>query len=199
MDKKQNSNLAYDMAIKKNNQKYFQEKLKKLLLPLFFLLFTTGTSFAQYDYLLEFEHLYPDCVDNEGNAPVFGGTYPDPWPKELILPEFPGGGEVQFTRFIYSNTEYPDVMETDSLRMKGIVYVEIVIDRCGRATKQKILQSVHPDYDAEALRIMQNLPVFKPGVLNGVRVRVALIVPVYFTRNNLPKNKYEDEYFEDYY
>ncbi len=177
----------------------FQSRMKKkAIISLFFLLFAVGMSFAQYDYLLEFEHLYPDCVDNEGSAPIFGGTYPDEWPKGLVLPEFPGGGEVQFTRFIHSSTEYPDVMETDSLRMKGIVYVEIVIDRCGRATKQKVLQSVHPEYDAEAMRIMQNLPVFKPGSLDGVRVRVALIVPVYFTRNQLPKKK-EDVYYDDYY
>jgi len=184
---------------KLNILEFFFKRFKGIFMFLFFLFFTTGTSFAQYDNLLEFERLYPDCVDNERNATVYGGTYPQPWPKKLVLPEFPGGGEVQFTRFIYHNTEYPDVMETDSVRLKGVVYVEVVIDRCGRATNQKVLQSVHPEYDAEALRILQNLPVFKPGSLDGVRVRVALTVPVYFTRNTMPRKKYEDDYYYDGY
>jgi len=172
---------------------------KTAIISLFFLLFT-GTSFAQYDYLLEFEHLYPDCVDNGEGAKIYGGTYRDKWPKDLNLPEFPGGGEVQFTRFIHSNTEYPDVMENDTLRLKGVVYVQIVIDRCGRAIRQEIVQSVHEEYDAEALRIMQNLPVFKPGSINGVRVQVALVVPVFFTRSTMPKKKDEEREFnfDDY-
>ncbi len=187
------------MTIKKKNQKYYQEQFKRLLLPLFFLLFTAGTSFAQFENLLEFEHLYPDCVDNGAGATIYGGTYPDPWPKGLTLPEFPGGGEVQFTRFVYASTDYPDVMAADSSRVKGVVYVEIVIDRCGKAIKQKVLESVAQEYDDEALRIMRELPVFKPGSLEGVRVQVALIVPVYFTRNNLPKKKNTDEYYYDDY
>ncbi|MDR1730335.1 MAG: energy transducer TonB [Prevotellaceae bacterium] len=187
------------MAIKKNNQIFFPEKFKRLFLSLFFLPFTAGTLFAQFENLLEFEYLYPDCVDNGAGATIYGGTYPDPWPKGLTLPEFPGGGEVQFTRFVYASTQYPDVMADDSTRLKGVVYVEIVIDRCGKAIKQKVLESVAPEYDDEALRIMRELPVFKPGSLNGVREQVALIIPVYFTRNNLPKKKNEDEYYYDDY
>jgi len=179
----------------------FLKKLKEFFVSLFFLLFTAGTSFAQYDYLLEFEHLYPDCVDDGAGATIYGGSYPNKWPKGLELPEFPGGGEVQFTRFIHSNTDYPDVVDEAGERLKGVVYVEIVIDRCGRATKQKVVQSIHDDYDAEALRIMTNLPVFKPGAVNGMRVQVALVVPVFFTRNTLPKKKHveDQEYnYDDY-
>ncbi len=195
------------MILHENNKSSFPGSFPKgfgrLFLFLFFLLFTSEILLAQYEYLLEFEELYPGCIDNEEST-IYGGSYPNEWPKELNLPVFPGGGEVQLTRFVHSNIDYPDVMISDSdtteIRLKGIVYVEVVIDRCGRATRQKIVNPVDELYDQEALRIMTNLPVFKPGSLDGERVKVALVVPVYFTRSTLPKKKQpEQEYnYEDY-
>jgi TonB family protein len=179
-------------------------------MPLFYLtiffLFLPFTLAAQYERYLEFEHLYPGCTDDEEST-IYGGTYPDKCPDELNLPIFPGGGDIELTRFVHHNIEYPDVVDsttaaTDSTpaithRPKGIVYVEVVVDRCGRATRQEVVQSVNEIYDQEALRIMKNMPVFKPGAIDGVRVKVALVIPVYFTRDELKKEK---EYFNyDYY
>ena len=56
----------------------------------------------------EFLNLYPDCVDNESS------TIYDPghWPKDLELPIFPDGGDVELIRYIYSNVVYPDVVDS---------------------------------------------------------------------------------------
>lgn len=143
----------------------------------------------------EYENLYPDCVDNQEST-IYGGTY-NGWPKALIPPEFPGGGDVELTRFVHSSIEYPHVVESyaypngpdkDSVEVlaKGTVVIQIVVDRCGRATRQEIVQSVNDEYDMEALRITQGLPVFKPGEMNGVRVKVALLIPFHFTRSKMP-------------
>jgi len=156
--------------------------------------------FAQYEYLTEFEKLYPGCVDDDESV-IFGGRYPNPWPAELNLPVFPGGGDVQLVRFVHSNIEYPDVVDYRTReRIKGIVYVEVVIDRCGRPTRFRVVGSVDELYDMEALRIVENFPIFKPGSLYGERVKVALTIPVHFTRNKMPprrQNYYYDDY--DYY
>lgn len=151
----------------------------------------------------EFENLYPNCVDNQEST-IYGGTYGN-WPRELILPDFPGGGDVEFTRYVHSNIEYPHVVESfeytnggkDSSEVlaKGTVAIQIVVDRCGRATRQEIVQSVNDEYDEEALRIMQGLPVFKPGELRGIRVKVAMIIPVHFNRTKMPPPP-ESEYME---
>lgn len=152
--------------------------------------------------LTEFESLYPGCVDNQEST-IYGGTY-GAWPSKLVLPEFPGGGDVEFTRFIYNNIDYPEVVEAyDSLTKtpilaKGVVAVQIVIDRCGRATRPEIIQSVNDAYDEEALRIMNGLPVFKPGELDGVRVKTAFIVPVKFSKNRLPPKEEIIEFDENY-
>lgn len=140
--------------------------------------------------LEKYEKLYAGCVDNQEST-IYGGTY-GAWPKNLILPEFPDGGDVEFTRFIYHNLTYPEVVESyDSVTKRpvlatGVVAVQIVIDRCGRATRQEIIQSVNEEYDQEALRIMNGLPVFRAGEIDGIRVKVAFIVPVKFSRTHLP-------------
>ncbi len=164
-----------------------------LLLLLTIFSFVTMNVVAQDPYA-EFEELYPGCVDNE-DSPIYGGTY-GKWPTDLNLPEFPNGGDVQLIRFVHDNLEYPEVIESveysedkkDSVvhLAKGTVAVQIVVDRCGRASRAEIIQSVNDAYDEEALRILSGLPVFKPGDLNGERVKVALIVPVHFSRSTMP-------------
>lgn len=191
------------------NMTFFRKKMIVVCICLAFVLLNVGQVSAQFEYLSQYEALYPGCIDNQ-ESPIYGGTYPQKWPKDLNLPEFPGGGDVQLTRFVFSNVEYPDVVDSitpgptpdsDSIiyRPKGIVYVQVVVDRCGRPTRQEVVQSVNEAYDMEALRIMQNLPVFKPGAINGERVKVALLIPVYFTKNTL-KKKVEEEYYnvDDY-
>ena len=169
--------------------------MKKNILLLLLTIFSLVTmNVVAQDPYAEFEELYPGCVDNE-DSPIYGGTY-GKWPTDLNLPEFPNGGDVQLIRFVHDNLEYPEVIESveysedkkDSVvhLAKGTVAVQIVVDRCGRAARAEIIQSVNDAYDEEALRILSGLPVFKPGDLNGERVKVALIVPVHFSRSTMP-------------
>lgn len=180
--------------------------LKSVRLCIVLLCINALPSLAQYEYLNEFDELYGDCIDDEEST-IYGGTYSKKWPKDVRLPEFPGGGDVQFTRFVHANIEYPDVVDSvvpsqtpggeDIIyRAKGVVYVQIVIDRCGHATRQEVVQSVNEAYDNEALRIMQSLPTFRAGALNGERIKVALTVPVYFTRNRLKPVPQEVDYYD---
>lgn len=169
--------------------------MKKNILLLLLTIFSLVTlNVVAQDPYAEFEELYPGCVDNE-DSPIYGGTY-GKWPTDLNLPEFPNGGDVQLIRFVHDNLEYPEVIESveysedkkDSVvhLAKGTVAVQIVVDRCGKASRAEIIQSVNEAYDAEALRILSGLPTFKPGDLDGERVKVALIVPVHFSRSTMP-------------
>ncbi len=174
--------------------------MKRLL---FFISFCVCWVYAFAANLNEYDSLYVGCVDNQEST-IYGGTY-GAWPQKLILPEFPGGGDVEFTRYIYNNIDYPEVVEAyDSLTNKpilarGVVAVQIVIDRCGRATRPEIIQSVNDEYDSAALGLMNNLPIFKPGELDGVRVKTAFIVPVKFSKTHLPNKEEEIIDFGDDY
>jgi hypothetical protein len=173
--------------------------LRKILY-IFILIFLSGKTVAQYEYLLEFENLYEGCLDSEESI-TFGGTYPNPWPKDLNPPEFPGGGEIQLTRYIHINVteDYPGTYDFVTRELlKDVVQIQVVIDRCGRATRQRIVKSKVPEYAERALEIAKQLPVFKPGSLHGERVKVALTIPFYFNRSTIPKKKksYDDAFEE---
>lgn len=156
--------------------------------------FLMSAVFLQAQDYTEFEDLYPNCQDNY-DSKIYGGTYGN-WPEALNLPVFPHGGDIELTRYVRNNIEYPHVVESyeqsvdgkDSAEVlaKGIVAVQVVIDRCGKPSRVEVIQSVNDAYDEEALRIARGLPTFKPGDLYGERVKVALIIPFYFTRTKMP-------------
>lgn len=156
--------------------------------------FLMSAVFLQAQDYSEFEDLYPNCQDNY-ESKIYGGTYGN-WPEALNLPVFPHGGDIELTRYVRNNIEYPHVVESyeqsvdgkDSAEVlaKGIVAVQVVIDRCGKPSRVEVIQSVNDAYDEEALRIARGLPTFKPGDLYGERVKVALIIPFYFTRTKMP-------------
>ena len=66
-------------------------------------LFFVATALVAQDRYAEFEELYPGCVDDV-DSPIYGGTY-GKWPKDLNLPEFPNGGDVELIRFVHANLE----------------------------------------------------------------------------------------------
>lgn len=155
------------------------------------------------DSLLQYVHLFPNCVDNE-QSQVFGGTYGE-YPRDLEDADFPGGGFVAMSQYIYRNTEmqpvYTGEMNTngDSLLLTGIVKVEFVVDRCGKVGKIRVLESVSEMHDAEALRVIESFPIFKPAVLKGYRVKVAYIASIYFKKPVMPRKKQTYDYYDYYY
>ena len=158
---------------------------------------------------MRYANLYLDCEDTE-YSPIYGATYGD-YPPNLVDAEFPGG-VVEFSMFLAQNTRpievYGEDVDTDGtkLLMTGQVLVEFVIDRCGQPCNFRILQSLSPQQDEEALRVIQSLPVFKAATIDGIRVKSAYIAPVKFKWKRMPKRKfgpdqtpdYEDPYNYDY-
>ncbi len=143
-------------------------------------------------YLDEYINLYPDCVDDEASE-IY--SINEPFLEE---PVFPGGGRVQMTRYVHAHTEIPDVKDGEGNQLKGKVLIKTVINRCGVAEQIEVIESLSAEHDAEAVRVIEGFPFFKPGSLDGVRVKVAMIVPVYFTRTYVAKKKrfyYDDGSF----
>ena len=156
---------------------------------------------AQTDRYL-YAPLYEGCVDDEP-SPIYGGTY-NAYPKDMIDAQFPGG-DVELSLFIHQNTERQEVYsgETDekgkALLVTGEVLVQFVIDRCGKPGNFQIIQSLTEEQDAEALRIMEMLPIFKAATIDGYRVKSAYIAPVKFKWKYMPEPEPEPEYTDDYY
>ena len=98
-----------------------------------------------------------------------------------VMPEFPNGLKALFD-FIYDNLKYPsDALEKE---IQGRVMVGVVIDENGSVTQPKILKSISPSLDKEALRIVSIMPKYKPGTQDGVPVKVRCTIPIYFKLPN---------------
>ena len=93
------------------------------------------------------------------------------------MPEFPGG-EGKLLQFIAENVRLPKCV-TDA-GVKGRCVVEFVVEKDGTISDFKIVRSLHKDCDAEAIRVLQTMPRWKPGMERGKPVRVKYTVPVEF-------------------
>ena len=55
-----------------------------------------------------------------------------------------------------------------------------MIDSQGKVTNSKVIRSVHPDLDQEALRVIQKMPDWTPGQKDGKAVAVEYTLPIIF-------------------
>lgn len=93
-------------------------------------------------------------------------------------PEFPGG-QVGFLKYIAHVVRYPS--SAYKQHITGRVFVQMTIEKNGSVTDAKIVRSVSPDLDAEALRVVNSSPKWKPGINNGIAVRVNYTVAINFS------------------
>ena len=91
------------------------------------------------------------------------------------MPQFPGG-EAALMKYISNHIRTPQTQET----VKGNVILQFVIHSDGSIGEVKVVRSLHPDYDKEAIRVIKSLPKFTPGRQNGQAVAVWYTLPVIF-------------------
>jgi TonB family protein len=94
-----------------------------------------------------------------------------------VMPEFPGGMKALMD-FIQKNVRYPEEARKNGIQ--GRVAVSVVIDENGRVTDPVIMRSRYPALDEEALRIVELMPQWKPGMQQGKAVKVEFTFPVTF-------------------
>lgn len=93
------------------------------------------------------------------------------------LPEFPGG-MVELMKWITKNLKYPYLAQKQ--KIEGQVKVTFIINRDGSIGDIKVVKSVHPLLDNEALRVVKAMPQWKPGIENGKPCRTMFAIPVEF-------------------
>ena len=93
------------------------------------------------------------------------------------MPSFPGGTQ-KLKEFIEENLRYPKELEETCVQ--GRVIVRFIVERNGKLSNVKVVKSVHPVLDKEALRIVKLMPRWIPGRQNGITVRVKCYIPIIF-------------------
>lgn len=94
------------------------------------------------------------------------------------MPQFPGGQGVMM-KYLAANIKYP--ASAVKAKKQGRVIVAFVIQKDGSVTNARIVKSVDPELDAEALRIVKAMPNWTPGTQDGKPVNVNYTIPVVFS------------------
>jgi protein TonB len=124
----------------------------------------------------------------EGGVPggIVGGVLgglpePPPPPPPPAPPRGPVrvGGQIQAPTLIHRVEPYYPPTAVDA-RLQGVVILEAIVDRDGSVAEVKVLRSVNPLLDREAVLAVKQWR-YSPLVLNGIRERFVLTVMLSFS------------------
>jgi TonB family protein len=91
------------------------------------------------------------------------------------MPQFSKGSD-SLSTYVSKNLKWPN---TDA-DVQGKVILRFVVNTNGSISDIEIIRSLHPVFDAEAIRVIKTLPNFIPGKLNGKVVRAYYVIPIIF-------------------
>ena len=135
--------------------------------------------------------------DQEGNdenfdPPVVGG---DPEPeKPKVVESAPepvetfveedaefNGGYPAMMKFIQEHLVYPQT--AIEMNIQGRVQLRFVVEKDGQISNISVLKSLSPDCDKAAIKVLNEMPKWKPGKIAGRAVRQWYTLPINFTLN----------------
>lgn len=93
------------------------------------------------------------------------------------MPEFEGGFE-GLIKFMIDNVKYPKSAHDE--KIEGKSFVSFVINEKGEVTNAKVTKGFNSECDAEALRVVNVMPNWTPGMHNGEKVKVEMTLPINF-------------------
>ena len=101
------------------------------------------------------------------------------------MPEYPGGAVAMF-EYLAKNIHYPK--DAEDQQIQGRVIATFVVMKDGSISNAKVVKSVDPLLDEEALRCINAMPNWTPGKQNGQAVNVKYTIPISF-RLDKPKKE----------
>lgn len=93
------------------------------------------------------------------------------------MPSFPGG-QGALNEYLSKTIRYPVAAEENGIQ--GRVIVQFVVEKDGSISDVRVVRSVDPSLDKEAVRVAKSMPRWIPGKQNGSAVRVKFTLPVSF-------------------
>ena len=135
-----------------------------------------------YNFVLEVAGTSQTLAFRESKVPARGPAYDDvvSYYDCDQRPTFLNSADVApfMEKWVYANLKYPE----DAVRegIQGRVMVDFIIDKDGKVTDVRVVRGVDPELDAEAMRVISASPKWRPGRMNGQKVRTSVTVPVEF-------------------
>lgn len=94
-----------------------------------------------------------------------------------VIAQYPGGNKA-LGAFLSQNLVYPKVCQEQGVQ--GRVMVTFVIEKDGRVSEAKVLQSPHKLLSEEAVRVVMAMPTWKPAQVQNKPVRSMMTLPISF-------------------
>ncbi len=92
-------------------------------------------------------------------------------------PIFPGG-MMQLMKWLTKNLKYPEAARKS--KISGKVVVAFMVNTDGAVSDVKLIKTVEPSLDNEALRVVRMMPKWQPGVSGGKTCRTLVHLPIVF-------------------
>ena len=151
--------------------------MKRILLAISFSICMSGTVTAQQENMSmkPYENeVRKDTIDTLGVKKEM--------PEQIIccippMPSFPGN----IQEFLRTHLVWPAGRKNK--KVEGRVIVKFYIDRDGSCSQFKVLRSLNPSFDAEALRVLKLMP--KWNVSSMERGGAWYVLPVFFKKQNV--------------
>ena len=102
-------------------------------------------------------------------------------PKDFVYsyveqpPSFPGG-DAALMKFINENLRYP--VKLDDENIAGRVVLRFIVRSTGEIDSIEVVRSITPEFDKEAIRIVESMPKWIPGKQDGEEVDVYYTIPI---------------------
>ena len=94
-----------------------------------------------------------------------------------IMPQFPGG-PTALDAFVRKHKKYPE--EARAQQLSGKVYVQFVVEKDGTISHVEVRMGRHKPLNDEAVRIVRQMPKWKPGSNRNKIVRTRYTLPITF-------------------
>lgn len=99
--------------------------------------------------------------------------------KAQVMPQFPGGQDA-LANYVNNHVEYPQ--QAIDNNTTGTVMVSFVVDERGKVKDARVIGNQMPKdgLSQEALRVVNNMPDWRPGKVKGKNVKTRLELPINF-------------------
>lgn len=94
-----------------------------------------------------------------------------------VMPQFPGGMPA-LSAYVSEHLKYPE--KAKELRVEGLVLLQFVVEKDGSVSNAEVIRGIGYGCDEEALRVLRQMPAWKPGQQGGKPVRVRFSLPISF-------------------
>jgi TonB family protein len=96
----------------------------------------------------------------------------------IIVDEMPQfqGGDSALVDYIAHNVHYPQAEKAQGIQ--GKVFVGFIVEKDGSISNVEVKRGIGEGCDAEAVRVVENMPNWIPGKQKGEPVRVSFMLPI---------------------